>query len=98
MAPVTLNTQYVKPQSQIGEFSLARACCNLLSYFGGGLFLACEELWEKGLTISPRLLFENNFKWRLARAYHFHFLGVDQSTMALQAETSVDERFQASYV
>ena len=38
------------------------------------------------------------FKWRLARAYQFHYLDQDQSTVAQRAETIVIECSKTSYV
>ena len=57
-----------------------------------GLVAVCSRArsWENLPEIIPRLrFFFVFFKWRFGRAYSCHFLGQDQSTVALRAETTV---------
>ena len=47
-----------------------------------------EKAWQ--INLSPFVLFFN-FKWRSACMHQFHSLGQDQSTVAKQTETAVDD-------
>ena len=64
---------------------------------GGGFFLACEDFGGR-LPFDPRLRYFFFLKWRLVRAYEFHSLYQDQSTVARRAEMTAAEYSLTSYV
>ena len=72
--------------------NLPRQSVQLLWWF----FSHLQGFWGKVWQFIPHLHFFLFFlffsmKWRLAHAHQFHFLGQDQSTVALRAETTVAE-------
>ena len=57
-----------------------------------GFFSLARTLGEGCRQFIPRLrffFFFSSLEWRSARAYQFHFLGLDQSTVAQQNETTL---------
>ena len=85
-----LNTLCVSEERKAKGYIATRGSMHTLSHDGDGFFLTCHDLGGRFDNSFYFLSFFGIFcKWRSACAHQFHFSGLDQSTVAQQAEMIV---------